>query len=436
MAFSEIFKLNDHWRNYINDTFTHKINVAIGAYRSSKSVSNMMAFAFHLEETDDLLHLAIASTSSLAESILCDNDPDISLSGYFGSRFRKGKYKGFSAAYIKTGKGTKVIVFVGGSMQNSYKAIRGLSVGSIILEEANLLHSSIVDEALGRILMAKQPKVFVALNPSNPNCFIYKKIDEWRKIPGLCNYNRSTLYMNPAITPERIKEIIAEYDPDSVYYKQFILGEDVDVDGVIYNIRDYNLIDTNTFTYRKYVIIADPGINKSGTGFVLIGLTYNDKDKQNEIHVIKEYFHRNADCKNAVGIKLPKDYANDLVEFYKDVYKLTGKYCDVQIDRDITFLRELEIAFRANRLNTNYISYVVKKEIAERIKTGINLLYTGKLRFDSNCKYTKEHFINAIYDKKKYDEGKTERLDDPSISNIDMIDAVEYGFQYFINYLY
>lgn len=437
MAFSDKFKLNDFWRSYINKTIDCKYNICIGSYRSSKSVSNMLAFALHLEVCEDLLHLVIASTTTLAESILTSNDPDISLPGYFGNRFRRCKYKGFNAASIKTNNGIKTIIFVGGSMANSYQSIRGLSIGSIVIEEANLIHPTMIDEALGRILMSKNPKVFLALNPGNTKSYIYKRMAEWKALGNdITNFSRSNIFQNPAITPERIAEIVAEYDPESLYYKAYILGEDVEVDGIVYNIRDYNVINSNDYTYRKYLVVADPGINLSATGFILMGLTYNDKDKQNEVHVIKEYLHRNADCKNGADVKLPRDYANDLVEFYNDVYKMTGKYCDIQIDRDITFLRELEIAFKANRLNTNYISYVVKKEIEERIKTGVNLLYKGKLRFDVNCVHTKEHFVNAVYDKKKYDEGKMERVDDPATANIDLLDATEYGFQYFINYLY
>lgn len=74
MAFKDDFILNTHWAKYINNSFKYKYNFAEGAYRSSKTVSNLVSFALNLETTPDLIHLAIASTVASAKAIIEDGN--------------------------------------------------------------------------------------------------------------------------------------------------------------------------------------------------------------------------------------------------------------------------------------------------------------------------------------------------------------------------
>lgn len=124
--FSKTFKTNNHWSTYIVNTFKYKYNWAIGAYRSSKSVSNVVAFAMHLETTPDKLHLIIASTVSTARNIYEDGDGALGLSQYFGPRYKQTKYKGSEAGIIQTPSGEKIVVYLGGAMESSYKQFRRL----------------------------------------------------------------------------------------------------------------------------------------------------------------------------------------------------------------------------------------------------------------------------------------------------------------------
>jgi hypothetical protein len=88
-------------------------------------------------------------------------------------------------------------------------------------------------------------------------------------------------------------------------------------------------------------------------------------------------------------------------------------------------------------MNYGYaLNKVLKGEIDERIKTGINLLYKGRLRFHKDCTNTIQSFKSAVYNSKKEKLGKYERLDEPQNgTRIDCIDAVEYGFTEFKNEL-
>ena len=436
-VFADTFKTNDHWARYISESMNYKYSWAEGAFRSSKSISNIVAFCINLEISRDKLHLVIASTVASARSIVEDSDGKLGIKQYFGSRYRQTTYKGNDAGIIKTATGEKIVVYLGGMMKSSYQVFRGWSVGMIILEEADLLHPNTIREAKGRILMAKDAKMFISHNPTNVKHPIYQWLNELQA-KGLVNYDHSTLYDNPALTDERRAEIIAEFDPDSVFFKQFILGERTDGEYAVYNIRDYNIIDSfNPHDYSGYITVADPGENCSATGFVCIGLKYDSQKQEFEIHVLKEYRHKNSEEKYA-GIKLPRDYASDYCDFINECTDMMGQYPSVvYIDEDITFYRELVNVMHSRNMSTTNIMYVIKNDIPERIKQSINVLFRGKMKFYKECKWTIDTFKNAIYDPKLVEKGIYKYLDEPSNgTEIDLVDATCYGMNHYINKIY
>ena len=282
-----------------------------GAFRSSKSVSNTLAFALHLEKTSDRLHLVIASTVASARAIVEDGDGKLGLRQYFGNRYKQTKYKGCDAGIIKTPTGEKIVVYLGGAMCSSYTIFRGWTVGMIILEEANLLHENTITEAKGRILLASEPKMFICHNPVSSKHKIYEWLEEL-EFKELVNYVHSTIYDNPALTDERREEIISEFDPDSIFFKQYILGQRVDAEGIIYTLYEYSIFDEINFSdYMSYKIVCDPGAGPSATVFQCIAMRKGFKG----IDVLFEYRHRNADKQNKNNPKQPIDYANDLADF-------------------------------------------------------------------------------------------------------------------------
>lgn len=438
-TYGQTLRLNEHWANYLYKTNSHIYNWAEGAYRSrlGKSVMNTLAFAMQLETTPDQIHLVIASTVASAKAVIEDGDGVLGLSQYFASRYTKGKYKGLECGYIKTPTGKKIVLYLGGSMESSYKAFRGISAGCIILEEANLLHSNTINEAKGRNLMAKVRKFFISMNPSANEHPIYKWLNEL-ETAGIVNYNKSTIYENPALSEERRNEIISEFDPDSIFYLQYILGERVDAEGSIFNIRPYNVFDTiNKEKYYRFIVSCDPGENASGTAIHLAGLCYNEELNQNEIHILKEYWHRNKDKENQKNPKLPRTYAQDYIDFIEECIEEYGIGPEnILIDEDITFYRELIDKIGNSNIQTVNVKYVVKKEIEERIRMGVNLLYKGKLRFHSSCRNTINQFKNDHYDPKQIEKGKFVRFDNPLISNIDCVDNVEYICTWWYNLVY
>ena len=122
--YSDTLKINEHWTYYLIDVQNYKYNFCEGAYRSGKSVMNTLGFALYLETTKDKLHIVLASTVASARAIIEDGDGRLGLRQYFSSKYKQTKYKGYDAGRIKTPTGEKIVVYLGGSMESSFKAFR------------------------------------------------------------------------------------------------------------------------------------------------------------------------------------------------------------------------------------------------------------------------------------------------------------------------
>lgn len=394
---------------------------------------NTLAFALYLENTPDKIHLAIASTVATARAIVEDGDGRLGLKQYFDKKYKMTKYKGYDAGVIDTPSGEKIVVYLGGSMESSYKCFRGWSVGGIVLEELNLLHENTINEAKGRILMAQDPKVFISHNPVNKTNPIYEWLDEL-ELNGIVNYNHSTIFDNPALTPSRRSELISEFDPNSIFYRQYILGERVNAEGAIYNVYDYNILDTfNPDDYFQYIITCDQGESISASVFVLAALRYDKPTGKYCMDILKSYYYINKNKSN-MQVKMFSDTANDLSTFYKECCRLMNKHPKaVLIDQSPEFYRNCINSFRSNNINTSLLHYVAKDEIDERIKRGVNLLYQNQLHFYKDCKEVIEDFRNAEYDTDRIEKnGKFQRKKEyTNMGHLDAIDAVDYSFTYF-----
>ena len=425
--------------------FTRKtFNVLHGPVRSAKTTNNITMVCDELDKTNDPIHLAVGYTQSNAKTILFDGEglgikhyPDWQervelINGKrvkFRQRIFEGKYEGNDALILlpkkNSGMPIKYIIAVGGNKIDSHHSYKGFSVGMVIATQWELLHKNTRDELLKRTIAATHRMFFIDLNPTDPNHDVYKQIERWNKT-GQLNYTETLMEDNPVLTQGRIEEIKAEYDPDSIEYQRDILGMRVAAEGLIYRVRDYNIIKWETFNandYISYVIVADPGENASATAFGVIGITRGWK----YIDVIKDYNHRNKGLKG-FAVKMPIDYAMDYITFIKEAKVIMQKAPrDVYSDLDLTFKREFERIKHKEGVH-NELRSAIKEEIDDRIKTGLNLLYTGRLRFYDTCTATIESYKKAQYDPKQSVKGKYVRYDAPTEGTmIDNIDLVEYA---------
>lgn len=420
-------------RDFIMRSLQYEVNIAEGSVRSSKTTAILDAFKINLDKTPHKLHLAMATNAGLAQVLFFENDGfGLMYNPEWAGRIKQGLYKGFSALYITTNDGReKVVVAIGGETSVSYKTFRGMTLGSVIASEINLLHIETLKEIKKRTLGRSYRRLFFDLNPTAPSHIVYKWLEEF----PIRNEIHMTLEDNPIYTPQQIQEIAAEFPKGSIEYKRYILGLRVAGEGKIYTVSDHNIIrdriDPNK--YCRFMISGDTGMESSGTAFLLMALTNDLK----EVHILWEYFHRNKGL-FANEKKMPQDYVIEMYDFIKMSEEIMGfpAWRIISDPADLTFHRE----FYRNRVAFNVIHNLLgsyKEPVEVRIKTGVNLLYTGRLKIHQTCAHTIQQLEEAVWDEAKAEKGEWARLDNPNLDiTVDCLDALEYGITEMSQYLF
>lgn len=258
-------------REYMRAAMDATISVAEGAVRAGKTIDNVFAFAAMLNKgVPDRIHLATGSTSANAKLNIGDCN-GFGLEHIFRGRCHWTKYRGNDALMIKAAGHNYVVVFAGGGKANSFTKIRGNSYGMWIATEINLHHENTITEAFNRQLAARCRRVFWDLNPSSPANFIYKEhIDRFADAFGAAyNYEHFTIRDNATISEDRLREIEAQYDKSSIWYRRDILGERCNAEGLVYdNFGEENILDEIPRLTGDTYVSADFGI-QNATVFLL-----------------------------------------------------------------------------------------------------------------------------------------------------------------------
>ena len=427
------FKFTDKHARYITKTTECKFNVAEGSIRAGKTIDNCFAFAYELLNTPDKIHLATGSTIANAKLNIGE------CNGYglyyllndskYNVKAKWGKYLDNDCLYITHNNDEKVIIFAGGGQADSYKKILGNSYGLWIATEINEHYdsddsrTSFIKVAMGRQVASANPKIYWDLNPSNPNATIYEwYLDKWQDtgLVGGYNYEHFTIFDNTSITEERIKEIISQYDPKSIWYQRDILGLRVVAEGLIYQeFKDYHIIKMQDWIdnpLRKnlmYITIGvDFGGNKSAHSFVAMGLT---KQFKNIIALKQKRIAEKIDDTKLM---------NEFIDFIKSVKEeYDTPIIDIRCDSAEQVLIEgFRKALRENNIQLP-INNAIKGLILERIRFMCKMFSSNKYYILECC----EPLINA-YRTSVWVKDKDERLDNGTI-DIDSLDSSEYAIE-------
>lgn len=251
---------------YINRAKDAVISVAEGAVRAGKTIDNIIAFAWMIDnaKSGGRIHLATGSTSANAKLNIGDAN-GYGLEYIFRGRCRWSKYKGNEALIIRAKNGREhAVIFAGGAKADSYKKIRGNSYEMWIATEINLHHEDTIKEAFNRQLAAKNRRIFWDLNPSSPGAWIYENyIDRFQKQFGnRYNYEHFTIRDNATISEQRFAEIEAQYlqyGVTSAWYRRDILGERCTAEGLIYPMFGEANIVNEVPEQGEYYISCDYG---------------------------------------------------------------------------------------------------------------------------------------------------------------------------------
>ena len=408
---------------YIKQALKHRMCVAEGAIRSGKTIDHCIIAAAYLEETPDKFHLASGSTIGNAKLNIgvCNG---FGLENIFRGRCRWGKFKDNEALFVDTKTGEKVVVFAGGAKADAYKRILGNSYGLWIATEINEHYdsndsrTSFIKVASGRQIAAQKPFTLWDLNPCNPRAGIYEDYIDKYKRDGLAGgylYEHFTIKDNATITPERLREIESQYNPETVWYRRDILGERAVAEGLIYqqfaDQPERFCVDDVPGYITRAVIGVDFGGGTSAHAFSCVGY-FN-----NSVVVLDEYREKEA----LNPSKLEAQFC-DFVRRCQSRWLVTDAWCD---SAEQTLINGLRVAVARNGIGIN-IGNALKKPINDRIRAVCLLMGSGRFYVNNACKWTIDALKTAIWDGKKITEDV--RLDNGT-TNIDSLDAMEYAIE-------
>ena len=414
---------------YIKKALCCKMSVAEGSIRSGKTIDNCIIAAAYLERCKDKIHLASGSTIGNAKLNIgaCNG---FGLENLFRGRCKWGKYKGNECLYLFTQTGEKILIFAGGGKSDSYKKILGNSYGLWIATEINEHYDSddsresFIKVAFGRQVASYEPKILWDLNPCAPRNKIYDEyIDLYKKTYiGGYNYEHFTLADNYSITEQRRKEIEAQYDPNSVWYRRDILGQRCVAEGLVYQQYADNPDAYDARGEEDGVFVANIGVDFGGTGsattFVCTGFTKAFK------YIIPLYSERLDEELN------PEELNERFADFVTLCYNKLGRPMNVYADSaEQILIRGLKRVALQKGLPVQ-VHNARKLPINDRIRLVNKLVAQDRWRVCRGAQTVKAAMCEALWNPKKDDE----RLDDNS-SDIDSVDALEYSIEPFFGEL-
>lgn len=433
------YRFGEKHKAYMRRALDCTLNVAEGAVRSGKTVDNIFVFAHLLETARDRLHLATGATGGTAKVTLGDCG-GFGLDAIFRGRSRWHSYKGCDALSVQTPTGEKTVLFVGGKNADSYKHIRGLSVGMWLATEINLHHPTFIREAFSRQLAAADRRVFWDLNPDTPAAPIYREfLDRYAEMTasGLLDahfYNHAhfTIFDNAAIPPERIAQIVAQYEPGSLWYRRDIEGQRCAAEGMIYThyaeTPDAFAAEAAEVPPLAFAAVGiDFGGTRARTALVCVGFTPGF----GAMYVLGE-----AVLGGSAGIGVTsEDVCRTVQDFLLHIHSrypgvpVRYLFCDSEAQYLIHGLRRALHDSPHPFIRAVSLQNARKLPIAERIAAEISLFAQGRIRLvRGETEQLSAGLCGAVWDPAAVGDVRLDNF----TSDIDILDAFEYAFEGFI----
>ena len=419
--------------DYISKIRTSWLSVAEGGKRAGKNIVDLIGWAIVLETHPDRLHLAAGFTMSTAMMNIIDSN-GFGLKWIFKGRCREGEYQKCKALYIQTKVGEKIVLISGGGKENDKARIKGFTLGTVYISEANECHTSFIKECFDRTLSSNERHVIMDLNPKPPRHRFYTEIlnfhtEQQEKDPkyGL-NYQHFTVADNLSITTEKLRLLLSTYDIDSQWYKQDIAGERTAASGRIYTGYRYKDIAVTAEWIREQKFVEfSVGVDIGGTDATVA--TLNGFTKNHGMAVaIDGYYHKQ-------GIETGMDhatYAKKIAQFIKKwtfVYPLLASRTVYAESADKLFRQALRKALDAEGLHGMQIVPAYKADgILDRINLMRILINQGRKKIAEHMVEWLDAYADAVWDTKEYEDKEWVRVDDGSYP-VDCLDSDEYSIQ-------
>lgn len=295
--------------NINQDISNLTIELNEGTPRSGKTTSDIFKMAYHYLQTEDKNHLVTAYNQEQAFRMFMDGDGMGLMHIFEGcSDIRHDEHGDHLLLYAPNGE--KKIYYKGGGKSNSVGAITGISLGSIVYLEFNLLNREFIRESFRRTLAAKERYHLAEQNPPAPNHPNLEELERFEKA-GKFLFRHWTPNDNPTITEERKKEWQAEVSHSNYLYRRDWLGERVMPVGVIYDMFDEKTHIRNSIQGNviETFYTADGGQGDATTCAFWCVTFYKG---QYYLYRLANYYHSGTESKQTKAMSV---YAREIKQF-------------------------------------------------------------------------------------------------------------------------
>ena len=289
-----MIKFSEKQEHLIALPFDHTLDWLEGTPRSGKTTAGTARFAAHLISSRDTNHLVVGYSAEQAYRLIMEGD-GLGLLHTFAGRCRPSHDDSGAHLLVHLPAGDRKVYWKGGGKADSHKSITGMSLGSVYFCEINLLHPTMVQECLRRTYAARDRWHIADLNPPSPADPCIKEILEVQD----CRFLHWTCKDNPALTPQRLKEIETACKKSRFLYARDWLGERTIPEGVIYWMFDpkRHILEKlpDAFCPVECFVAGDGGAtDATSIGFYLAGFLgdrYDPGPKQYRLYRVGNWYY-------------------------------------------------------------------------------------------------------------------------------------------------
>lgn len=431
---NEYSPFDEKQTEYIKKCQHSWLNVAEGGKRGGKNVINTLAFCIALESHPDKLHLIAGVSISSAKLNIIDCD-GYGLSNYFEGRCHEGKYKNKDCLYVYTLTGEKILLITGGAKDGDEKYIKGNTYGMAYITEANECHKKFLNEVMDRTLSSGDRKIFHDLNPKPPSHWYYTEFLKFHeiqqsKIIGYgYNYGHFNIFNNLSISNEKLKKILTTYDKNSIWYKRDILGNRIASAGVLFGDIANNKARYMIDSARGGFITTGVDFGKNGSPHAFCSQRISRKFDYIDVLRSDEVDCTENGEKVTDDLGIGETLARLEKGFIKHVKYVIKKWGSIQaIFPDSAEPELIEFLRKALLKNNLYIPVIAsqKIEISSRIHLWGVLLMQDRIKFVKN---ETEEIVKGLQEATQDEEAEDDRYLDDGTSDIDILDANNYGIE-------
>ena len=288
-----------------------------GTPRSGKTTADIFKMARFYANSPDQNHLVSAYNQEQAFRMFMDGD-GLGLMHIFDgvSTLRHDDHGDHLLLHSPDGDKNKEkkIYYKGGGKANSVGSIRGVSLGSVVFLELDMLNGDFIEEAFRRTFAAKWRYHLGEQNPPAPNHPNLERLERFENA-GTFKFRHWTPQDNPILSDARKKELHDELVVSDYLYRRDWLGQRVMPQGVIYNMFDQSKHMTNKIKGRvmETFFTTDAG-QSDATTCAFWAVTFHEG--QYYLYRMANYYHSGADT----GVKAMSVYAREIKIFLEWCY--------------------------------------------------------------------------------------------------------------------